>query len=77
MTKPTELDPHIILRAEKFGSIVGVILVYVIDGIAGEVSVDWDLFSEKIQRVPAIATDPAGPFPSFVEPQDPVKILNI
>jgi hypothetical protein len=53
-------------------AIVGVILVYVIDGIAGEVSVDWDLFSEKIQRVPAIATDPAGPFPSFVEPQDPV-----
>ena len=27
MTKPTELDPYIILRAQKFGSIVGVILV--------------------------------------------------
>jgi hypothetical protein len=53
-------------------AIVGVILAYITEGIPGEVSVDWDLFSDKIQRVPAMATDPAGPFPSFLEPQDSV-----
>jgi len=59
-------------RIEVSTAIVGVILTYITDGIPQEVSVDWDLFTDEIQRVPAIATDPAGPLPSFVDPESNV-----
>jgi hypothetical protein len=36
------------------------------------VTVDWDLFSDRIQKVPTSAVDPAGPFPSYVTPDDNV-----
>jgi hypothetical protein len=35
-----------------------------------EVTVDWELFTDQIQRVPATAIDPAGPFKSFADPDD-------
>jgi hypothetical protein len=48
----------------------GVILTYITPGIPREVKVDWSLFSDKIQKVPTNAIDPAGPFPSYVTPDD-------
>ena len=48
-------------------TIIGVILSYPNGGIPKEVTVDWDMFSEKISRVPYVATDPAGPLPGFIE----------
>lgn len=59
-------------RLEISTAIVGVILSYITPGMPQEVTVDWELFTDQIQRVPAIAIDPAGPFPSFVEPQSSV-----
>ena len=53
-------------------AIVGVIFAYITDRIPERVTVDWDLFTENIRQVPVVATDPAGPFPSFVDPDDPV-----
>jgi hypothetical protein len=53
-------------------AMVGVIVTYLTPGLPKEVMVDWDLFSERIQRVPTNAVDPAGPFPSYVTPEDNV-----
>jgi hypothetical protein len=45
-------------------AMVGVIVTYLTKEIPQKVTVNWDLFSDKIQKVPATAVDPAGPFPS-------------
>ena len=51
-------------------AMVGVIVTYLTKKIPQEVTVDWDLFSDRIQKVPTNAVDPAGPFPSYVTPDD-------
>jgi hypothetical protein len=51
-------------------AMVGVIITFVTEGIPQEVTVDWNLFSDRIQKVPTVAEDPAGPFPSYVTPDD-------
>ncbi len=50
---------------------LGVIFVYPIGGLPDEVTVEWDLFSDRIQRVPCAATDEAGGLPSFLTPEYP------
>jgi hypothetical protein len=57
-------------RLEISTAIVGVILTYITDGIPREVTVDWALFTDQVQRVPATSTDPAGPLPTYVTPDD-------
>ncbi len=59
-------------RLEISTAIVGVILAYITAGMPQQVSVDWELFTDQIQRVPATAIDPAGPLLSYVEPQENV-----
>jgi len=59
-------------RLEISTAIVGVILTYITDGIPQEVIVDWELFTDQVQRVPATSTDPAGPLPTYVTPDDNV-----
>ena len=51
---------------------VGVIITYLTKGIPQEVTSTWDLWSDRIQKVPADAIDPAGPFPSYVTPDENV-----
>ena len=51
-------------------ALVGVIITYLTDGIPKEVTVDWNHFSHRVQKVPTNAVDPAGPFPSYVTPED-------
>jgi hypothetical protein len=59
-------------RLEIDTAIVGVILTYLTDGMPQQVTVDWDLFSDQIDQVPATAADPAGPLPTFLTPQSNV-----
>jgi hypothetical protein len=59
-------------RLEITTAIVGVIITYLTPGLPQEVTVDWELFTDQIQRVPATAIDPAGPLLSYLEPQDNV-----
>jgi len=59
-------------RLEIDSAIVGVILTYLTDGMPQQVTVDWELFSDQIDQVPATATDPAGPLPTFLTPQNHV-----
>ena len=51
-------------------ALVGVIMTYITDGIPQEVTTDWNHFSDRVQKVPTNAVDPAGPFPSYVTPDD-------
>jgi hypothetical protein len=60
--KPKQLDTST--------AILGIILSYPIDAMPNEVTVDWELFTDQIQRVPATAIDPAGPFKSFADSDD-------
>ena len=57
-------------RMEIATAIVGVIITYLTEGLPQEVTVDWELFTDQIERVPATATDPAGPLPTFLTPED-------
>ena len=57
-------------------SMVGVIVTYLTKEIPQKVTVDWDLFSERIQKVPTNTVDPAGPFPSYVTPEDNLFTWN-
>ena len=59
-------------RLEVSTAIVGVIISYITEGMPQQVMLEWDLFNDQISKVPATATDPAGPLPSFVTPEDPV-----
>jgi hypothetical protein len=59
-------------RLEISTAIVGVIMTFITDGIPQEVTVDWELFTDQVQRVPATSTDPAGPLPTYVSPDDNV-----
>ena len=49
-------------------AIVGAIFVFPRDGLPQEVVMDWDLWDDRVQRIPASAVDQAGPLPSFLEP---------
>jgi hypothetical protein len=60
------------VRLEISTAIVGVIIAYITEGLPQQVTVDWQLFTDQVQQVPATATDPAGPLPSFVSPDDNV-----
>jgi hypothetical protein len=52
-------------------AIVGAIFVYPVDGMPKEVGLDWDLFDDRVRRVPAAATDEAGPMPTYLTASDP------
>ncbi|MBW2192874.1 MAG: hypothetical protein JRF27_03695 [Deltaproteobacteria bacterium] len=55
-------------------AMLGVIITYLTKGIPREVTNEWGLWSDRIQKVPADAIDPAGPFPGNVTPDDNVLI---
>lgn len=51
-------------------AMIGIVITYLTDGIPQEVITRWDLFSDRIQKVTAVMTDPAGPFPYDLTPDD-------
>ncbi|NNK94364.1 MAG: hypothetical protein HKP41_08440, partial [Desulfobacterales bacterium] len=53
-------------------AMIGIVITYLTDGIPQEVVTQWDLFSERVQKVTARMTDPAGPFPYDLTPDDNV-----
>jgi hypothetical protein len=53
---------------------LGVIYVYPVDSLPDAVSMNWELFSDRIQRVPTSATDEAGGLPYFLTPGDSVLL---
>jgi len=59
-------------RMEISTAIIGIIIAYITDGMPQQVTVDWELFTDQIQKVPATATDPAGPLPTYLTADDNV-----
>jgi len=53
-------------------AMIGVVITYLTDGIPQEVVTRWELFSDKVTKVTAGMTDPAGPFPYYLSPEDNV-----
>jgi hypothetical protein len=51
---------------------LGVIFVYPITALPQEVTMEWELFSDRIAEVPVVATDEAGGMPSTVSADEPV-----
>ncbi len=51
---------------------LGVIFYYPTKGLPNQVDVRWDLFGDRIERVPAAATDEAGALPYILTPDDNV-----
>jgi len=47
---------------------LGVIYIFPTEGLPGTVEMEWDLFSEKMQRVSVASVDQAGPLPAIMEP---------
>jgi hypothetical protein len=52
-------------------AIVGVILAYPNQGIPNEVIIEWDMFSDRIDQVPYVASDPVGPLPGYLDLEHP------
>jgi hypothetical protein len=57
-------------RLDVSTAMVGVILTHLTTGLPQKVTVEWELFSDRIRKVPATMTDPAGPLPTFLTPDD-------
>ncbi len=51
-------------------AVIGVIFAYPHDSIPQEVVIDWDMFTDRINTIPNIATDPVGPMPYTLQPDD-------
>ena len=66
LTSSRVIDPPEPLSLDA--AIIGTIFVYPRDGLPQTVVMDWDLWDERIQRIPVSAVDQAGPLPSFLEP---------
>jgi hypothetical protein len=57
---PEPIDVH--------AAMLGVIFVYPTDGLPERVTLDWDLWHERLDKIPASTVDQAGPLPTFLEP---------
>ena len=52
-----------------YSAVLGVIFVYPTEGLPERVTMEWDLWSERLQRVPAASVDQAGPLGTYLEPE--------
>lgn len=64
------IEPAVDLDATS--ATLGVIFVYAVAQLPEQVSMKWDLFTPKIQSIPAVAADEAGGLPTVVTPDDPL-----
>ena len=53
---------------DVYSAILGVIFVYPTESLPQKVSMDWDLFDDRIKLVPAASVDQAGSLPVYLEP---------
>lgn len=53
-------------------AMIGAIYVYPVTSLPQNVTMKWDLFSQRIARVPCVATDEAGGMPGTLQPDDAI-----
>jgi hypothetical protein len=51
-------------------AMLGVIITYLVSEMPKQVEYEWDLWSDRIQKIPTDAIDPAGGLPSYLTPED-------
>jgi len=56
---PEPIDVH--------AAMLGAIFVYATDGLPERVTLDWDLWHDRLERIPASTVDQAGSLPTFLE----------
>ena len=66
LTSSRVIDPPEPLNLDA--AIIGAIFVYPQQGLPKTVTMEWDLWDDRIQQVPVSAVDQAGPLPSFLDP---------
>lgn len=59
---------------ELNSAIIGISLVYPVEKFPDKLSLNWNMFNNKIKVIPATITDPAGPFPYQITPDDRVLV---
>jgi hypothetical protein len=67
LTSSRVIDPPELLDLDV--AVMGAIFVYPRNGLPKSVTMDWDLWDERIQRIPVSSVDQAGPLPSFLDPE--------
>jgi hypothetical protein len=60
------IDPPVDL--EVHSAILGVIFVYPTDGLPERVTMKWDLWDGRLERIPVASVDQAGALPGMLEP---------
>jgi hypothetical protein len=65
LTSSTVVDGQDI---ELLPATLGVIYVFPTTGLPQSVEMEWDIFTEKMQRIPSASVDQAGPLPVILEP---------
>jgi hypothetical protein len=60
------IDPPVELSV--YSAVLGVIFVYPTDGLPDVVTMDWDLWNERMDKIPAVSVDQAGPLPITLDP---------
>ncbi len=68
------IEPAVDLEATA--ATLGVIFVYPVDQLPEKVAMKWELFSPKIQIIPAVASDEAGGLPAKLTPSEPLLEWN-
>ncbi len=67
LTTSRVIDPPVELDVNS--AILGAIFVYpTVEPLPQQVTMDWDLFNDKIQMIPVSAVDQAGALPTYLEP---------
>ncbi len=66
LTSSRVIDPPEPLQLDS--AIIGAIFVFPRSELPQQVTMDWNLWDERIQRIPVSAVDQAGPLASFLEP---------
>ena len=74
LTSSRVIEPPVPLSLDS--AIMGAIFTFPRDGLPQEVSMEWDLWDERVQRIPVSAVDEAGPLPSYLDPDWPVLEWN-
>jgi len=70
LTTSMVIDPPRELPIDS--AVLGVIFVYpTVEPLPQLVTMDWDLFNDKIQLIPASAVDQAGALPTYLDPDYP------
>jgi len=66
LTSSRVIDPPQPVNVDA--AIIGAIFVYPRSGLPQRVKMDWDLWDDRIQKIPVSAVDQAGPLPTFLDP---------